>query len=148
MSDIIKNSNKKKPVDEEFAHFVKKYTYNLDELKSNSNYLGNFKWLSESIQTGKSNLKINTVDFIVIKILNRKNDIVNLSRQNSFDVFVLGSFKKYFTTTYKVAQTFSDFYLKMGILPNIISVPRHIFLSNKNIYLNRIRNGVLIYERR
>ena len=114
----------------------------------NQNEIGPFKWLSDSIIEGKAPLKINSVDFIIIKILNRNKQVYKFNRKFEFDVYVIGSFRKLFNPTFMVAQSFADFYLEMGILPNVISVPKHIFLKNTKEYSNKIRNGILIYERR
>jgi hypothetical protein len=36
----------------------------------------------------------------------------------------------------------------MGVLPNIISVPKKELMENTKEYSNKLRNGVLLYERR
>ena len=107
-----------------------------------------FVWLSNSIRNGKVNLKINTVDFIIIKILDRNHNVYKFKTKQSFDVYVIGSFRKFFNPTLKVAEAFADFYLEMGILPNIISIPKHIYIKNIKHFHSKLRNGVLIYERR
>ena len=107
-----------------------------------------FKWLANSIQEGKRPLKINTVDFIVLKILNRNLAVYKFGKKPLFDVYVIGTFRTYFTPAFSVAQAFADFYLEMGILPNIISVPKKELMENKKEYANKLRNGILIYERR
>ncbi|TVL99792.1 MAG: hypothetical protein CV087_16780 [Candidatus Brocadia sp. WS118] len=107
-----------------------------------------FRWLAESIQEGKVNLKVNTVDFIVLKILTKKKKIYKLNRLQSFDVYVIGTFRKFFKPTYKVAEAFAEFYLEMNILPNIIAVPKHVLMNNAKQFANKLRDGVLIYERR
>ena len=107
-----------------------------------------FRWLSDSINQGKYPLKINTVDFIIAKILNRQKQLYRFRRKYSFDVYVFGTFRKTFNPTYRVAEAFADFYLEMKILPNIISIPKHIFMKTPKIFINKIRNGVILYERR
>lgn len=109
--------------------------------------LDQFRWLSESIQYGKAPLKSNTVDFIIIKVLNKRGNVFNFHKKQSFDVYVIGSFRKYFTPTLRVAEAFAEFYLEMAILPNIISVPKHRFLRDLNRYQKKIENGILVYER-
>ena len=106
-----------------------------------------FKWLSNSIQEGKRPLKSNTVDFIVLKILNRNLAVYKFNRKPSFEVYVIGTFRSYFNPTYKVAEAFAEFYLKMGVLPNIISVPKSELMKNTKEYANKLRNGILVYER-
>lgn len=111
--------------------------------------LGPFVWLSDQIYDGKLALRVNTVDFIVAKILNTKGGIYKFNRKRrSFDVYVIGTFKKVFQPTYRVAEALTDFYLEMAILPNIIAVPKHIFMKDTIGFVNRIRGGVLLYERR
>lgn len=110
--------------------------------------IDSFKWLSNSIKDGKKPLKTNSVDFIVIKILNRNLAIYKFQKKPSFDVYVIGTFRTFFTPTYKVAEAFAEFYLEMGILPNIISVPKKQLMENSKKYANKLRNGILIYERR
>ena len=107
-----------------------------------------FRELSRSIYDGKAELKINTVDFIVAKLLGRNKRVYTFDRKESFDVYVFGTFRKYFTPTYKVAEAFAHFYMEIGIMPNIKAVPKHILMNNIKGYVNRIRGGVLIYERR
>lgn len=110
--------------------------------------IGPYEWLAQSIQANKEKIRIETIDYIIVKILNRNKMISTLRRKSSFDVFVIGSFRKYFSATEKVANLFSEFYLEMGVLPNIIVIPKSIFIKYTNNYINKIKNGVLIYERR
>lgn len=107
-----------------------------------------FRWLSDSMIEGKRSLNINTVDFIVIKILDRKLGVYRFYKKPSFDVYVIGTFRTYFNPIFKVAQAFAEFYLEMGILPNIISVPKKELMDNTKEYANKLRNGILLYERR
>jgi len=107
-----------------------------------------FRVITQSIYEGKRPLKLNTVDFIVIKILNRNLNVYRFDRKSSFDVYVIGTFRTYFNPTFKVAQAFAEFYLEMGILPNIISVPKKELMNNTKKYANKLRNGILLYERR
>lgn len=107
-----------------------------------------FRWLAESIAEGKRPLKINSVDFIVIKILNRNLGVYRFNKKPSFDVYVIGTFRSFFNPTLKVSQAFAEFYLEMGVLPNIISVPKKELMENTKEYSNKLRNGILLYERR
>jgi len=107
-----------------------------------------FRWLSHSIYDGKSILKINTVDFIVAKLLGRNKRVYTFDRKDSFDVYVFGTFRTYFKPTYKVAEAFAQFYVEIGIMPNLNAVPKHVLMKNVKGYVNRIRGGVLLYERR
>ena len=108
-----------------------------------------FLWLSKQIYEGKSILKVNTVDFVVAKILDSKGRIYKFSRKRRyFDVYVIGTFRKVFRPTYYVAEALADFYLEMNVLPNIIAIPKHMFMKDARRYTNRIRGGVLLYERR
>lgn len=130
----------------QYNEIIKNNTISLDQVFDNR--IGTFRWLSEMIYEGKYPLKINTVDYIIAKILNKKKNIYDLKRKEFFDVFVIGSFRTTFTPTLKVAESFADFYLEMKVLPNIIAVPKSIFIKNSMIYTNKIRNGVVLYERR
>ena len=107
-----------------------------------------FKWLANSIQEGKRPLKNDTVDFIVLKILNKNLALYRFDKKPLFDVYVIGTFRTYFHPAYNVAQAFAEFYLEMGVLPNIISVPKKELMENTKEYANKLRNGILIYERR
>lgn len=107
-----------------------------------------FKWLAESIVEGKRPLKLNSIDFIVIKVLNRNLGVYHFDKKPSFDVYVIGTFRSFFNPTFKVSQAFAEFYLEMGVLPNIISVPKKELMENTNEFANKLRNGILLYERR
>ena len=131
----------------EYRELILGNVFPLDDI--NQVGLEPFLWLSNEIYEGKALLRINTVDFIVAKILNAKGRIFKFSRQQRyFDLFVIGTFRKVFRPTYYVAEALTDFYLEMNILPNIIAVPKHIFMKNTRGYVNRIKGGVLLYERR
>lgn len=107
-----------------------------------------FLWLSDQIYTGKSVLRVNTVDFIVAKILDSKGRIYKFSRKRRyFNVYVIGTFRKVFRPTYYVAEALADFYLEMNVLPSIIAIPKHVFMKDTRRYANQIRGGVLLYER-
>ena len=129
----------------EYRDLILSNTIRVEEVQDNS--IGPFNCLAESIREGKANLKINTVDFIVLKILNKNGNVFNFERKYAFDVYVLGTFRKIFNPTYRVAEAFAEFYMEMRILPNIIPVPKHILMKNPKEFVNKIRNGVLIYER-
>lgn len=132
--------------EEEYKQFIIKHTLGFEEVQDNN--IWQFNWLKESIYEGKRPLKINTVDFIIFKILTNDLRVYKFYRKKEFDVFVFGSFRKFFNPTTKVADALADFYLEFQILPNIISVPKHILLKHKKEFANKIRNGVRVYERR
>jgi len=130
----------------EIKELIRSKTINIDEVVDQS--IAPFRWLASSIGEGKANLKTNTVDFIVIKVLDKEDRVYKFKTKQSFDVYVFGTFRKYFNPTKAVADAFAEFYLEMGILPNIIAVPKHILIDNQKDVLRKISNGVLIYERR
>ena len=130
----------------DYTGIIKNLTIPVEKFKDDNN-IQPFKWLSDEIYEGKAPLKLNTVQFIVVKILNTKNQSYNLKNKQSFDVYVIGDFRKTFNPVLRVAEAFASFYLEMGILPNIISIPKHILKDNKEL-LYKLKNGVLIYERR
>ncbi|CAN0508681.1 unnamed protein product, partial [Discosporangium mesarthrocarpum] len=82
-------------------------------------YAGRFSWLSDSIYNGKTGIKINTIDYIIANILDRRRNIYKFENKQSFDLYVIGSFRKSFNPTLKVAEALADFYLETKILPNI-----------------------------
>jgi len=129
----------------EYRDLILSNTIRIEEVQDN--FIKPFNWLAESIREGKAKLNINTVDFIVLKILNENGNVYRFERKYTFDVYVFGTFRKHFNPTYKVAEAFAEFYLEMGILPNIIPVPKPISMKNPKEFVNKIRNGVLIYER-
>lgn len=129
----------------EYRDLILSNTIRIEEVQDN--FIKPFNRLAESIREGKAKLNINTVDFIVLKILNKNGNVYRFERKHTFDVYVFGTFRKHFNPTYKVAEAFAEFYLEMGILPNIIPVPKHILMKNPKEFVNKIRNGVLIYER-
>lgn len=129
----------------DYISFIKQNTKPIDEV--NDNFIGAFKWLSQEIYDGKAPLKTNSVHFIVVKVLNRKGITNDIKKKDFFDVYVVGDFRKTFTPVLKVAEAFANFYLEMGVLPNIIPIPKNVIQENKEI-LQKLKNGVLIYERR
>ncbi|HFK5528196.1 hypothetical protein OZ666_07265 [Elizabethkingia sp. HX QKY] len=132
-------------MDENFSDTIRNITVSIDNVDGGSSQA--FQWLSEQIYLSKVPLKTNSVKFIIVKILNKKKESRNISIRPSFDVYVIGEFRKTFNPTLRVAEAFAEFYLEMGILPNIISIPEHILIKNREL-LHKIRNGVRIYERR
>lgn len=129
----------------DYISFIKQNTKPVGEV--NDNFIGAFKWLSQEIYDGKAPLKTNSVQFIIVKVLNRKGITNDIKKKDYFDVYVVGDFRKTFTPVLKVAEAFASFYQEMGVLPNIIPVPKNVIQENKEI-LNKLKNGVLIYERR
>ncbi|OPB99125.1 hypothetical protein BAS10_05535 [Elizabethkingia meningoseptica] len=132
-------------MDENFSDTIRNITVSIDNVDGGSSQA--FQWLSEQIYLSKVPLKTNSVKFIIVKILNKKKEARNISVRPSFDVYVIGEFRKTFNPTLRVSEAFAEFYLEMGILPNIISIPEHILIKNREL-LHKIRNGVRIYERR
>lgn len=130
----------------EYRELILDHTVPITQIEDN--LIEPFRMLSYLIYDGKINLKINTVDFIIAKLIGRDNRIYRFNKKDSFDVYVLGTFRTYFSPTFNVAKTFANFYLEHGIMPNIISVPKHILMNNTKTYVNKIRGGVLVYERR
>lgn len=92
-------------------------------------------------------MKPNSVQFIVAKILTRQAQTVDIRKKDFFNVYVVGDFRKSFTPVLRVAEAFAGFYSEMGILPNIIPLPKHILKKDKEL-LHKLRNGVTLYERR
>jgi len=129
----------------DYISYIKENTKRVETI--DDNFIGSFKWLSQEIYDGKAPLKSNSVQFIVVKILNRKGQTNDVKRRDTFDVYVVGDFRKTFTPALKVAEAFANFYIEMGILPNIIPIPKTVIQDNKEI-LYKLKNGVLIYERR
>jgi hypothetical protein len=129
----------------EYGEIINYYTTPINQVELEN--IEPFRWLSNSIREGKENLTSNTVDFIIIKILDNNKKPYKFIRKKSFDVYVIGTFRKFFNPTLEVAEAFSDFYLEMGLLPNIISVPKNYFLEREQYYSKKIKNGILIYDR-
>lgn len=110
--------------------------------------IGNsFRWLANEINNGKRSLKYDSVDFIVAKILNRNEQPLNFQKINQISLYVIGTFRSEFVPTLKVAEVLAEFYLEMGVLPNIFTITKKEFLGNPKSSLNKIRNGVIIYDR-
>lgn len=129
----------------EVIEYIKNSTRPVEQI--DDNFIGSFKWLSNEIYAGKAPLKSNSVQFIVAKILSRQGQTLDIKKKDFFIVYVVGDFKKSFTPVLRVAEAFASFYSEMGILPNIIPLPKHILKKDKEL-LYKIRNGVLLYERR
>lgn len=129
----------------EIVGYIKKSAISIEEI--DDNFIGIFKWLSREIYEGKSPLKINSVHFIIVKVLNRQKQTLDIRKRDHFDVYVVGDFKKTFSPVLSVAQAFAAFYSEIGVLPNIITLPKHILKKDKEL-LYKLRNGVILYERR
>ena len=108
---------------------------------------GPILWLSEQIQMGKKDLKYNSVDFIICKLLNKKEKLINYKKRDYFNIYVIGTFRSEFIPTMKVAKSFAEFYLEMKVMPNIIPITKKSFLNNLKFSINKIRNGIIIYDR-
>ncbi len=74
----------------------------------NDNFIETFKWLSDGIYQGKTPLKTNSVQFIIVKILNRQGQMVDIRIKDFFNVYVVGDFKKSFTPVLRVAEVFQE----------------------------------------
>jgi hypothetical protein len=131
--------------DTEVIEFIKVSTRPVEQI--DDNFIDIFKWLSNEIYEGKAPLKTNSVQFIIAKILTRQGQTVNIRKKDFFIVYVIGDFKKSFTPVLKVAEAFAAFYSEIGVLPNIIPLPKHILKKNQEL-LHKVKNGVIIYERR
>lgn len=129
----------------EVIEYIKNSTRPVEQI--DDNFISNFKWLSNEIYEGKAPLKSNSVQFIVVKILSRQGQVLDIRKKDFFIVYVVGDFKKSFKPVLRVAEAFANFYSEIGILPSIIPLPKHILKKDKEL-LHKIRNGVLIYERR
>jgi hypothetical protein len=130
---------------DELIDYIKNVTKPVEEIEDN--FIGIFKWLSSEIYEGKAALKANSIQFIVAKILTRKGQTLDLRKREYFNIYVIGDFRKSFTPVIRVAEAFANFYIEMGVMPNIIPLPKSILLENKDL-LNKLNNGVLLYERR
>lgn len=130
----------------DYSELIRRSTipiWQVDEPRANV-----FQWLSQSIIDGKAKLENNTVDFLIAKILKKNGRLYSLERTNSFDLYVLGRFRSNFIPAESVAKALADFYLEINILPIIHPVTKSEFIENKKMYLNKLRGGVLLYERR
>lgn len=134
----------KHPNLDQYRQIVKSRTKTASQLGGSLTFLSN---LSEEIQKGKIDLKTNSVEFMVAKILNKRGDQIDLFRKGYFDLFVLGEFKKSFQPTIKVAEALASFYLEYQILPRLVPVPQAVALQSLERFSRTIENGVLIYER-
>lgn len=110
-------------------------------------YVDTFRWLSDEIYQGKALIETNSVQFIIAKVLNRQHQIRDISRKDSFTVYVVGSFKKSFIPVQRVAEAFANFYIEMGVLPNIIPISQSTLVNHPEL-LPQIKYGILLYERR
>ncbi len=131
--------------EKEVIDYIKSKSQPIEDVEDN--FIGIFKWLSEDIYIGKAPLKTNSVQFILVKILSRQGHTIDIRKKDYFNVYVVGDFKKTFTPVVKVAEAFARFYSEIGILPNIIPLPKHVLKKDKEL-LYKLRNCVLIYERR
>lgn len=131
----------------EYIKTIRQITIPIDKLHRFDPNIAMFKWLSSAIYAGKARLRKNSVRFIIVNILDRNRRVRNIHREPLFDVYVIGEFRKTFTPVLSVAETFSTFYLEMGVLPNIIPIPKHTLIPDSRIF-NKLKNCVLLYERR
>lgn len=136
---------------EQYRQTVRANTLNANEMYKYDLHL--FSQLSEDIEKGKVNLKVNSVEFMVAKVPSRYFPSTNpapidLSRQGYFNLIVLGEFKRTFEPTVKVARALSEFYLEYNILPRLVAIPRSSMLKDLDRLAQIVQNGILLYERR
>jgi hypothetical protein len=131
--------------DSEVVDYIKKSSRSIEQI--DDTLIDNFKRLSSDIYEGKAPLKINSVQFIIAKIFSKEGHLIDIRKKDFFLVYVIGDFKKTFRPVLKVAEAFASFYSEIGILPNIIPIPKHILKKDKD-FLHKLKNGVIIYERR
>lgn len=129
----------------QIANYIKSTTIPISDIDGNS--ISIFKWLSSEIYEGKSQLKSNSIQFIILKILTKQKQTIDIKRRDHFDVYVVGNFRKIFSPVLQIAETFATLYSEIGVLPNIVPVPIYLIKNNKEILYN-LKNGVLLYERR
>lgn len=129
----------------DIIEYIKISTKPIEQI--NDNFIDIFKWLSNEIYRGKAPLRSNSVQFIIAKILSKQGQTIDIRKKDFFIVYIVGDFKKSFTPVLRVAEAFANFYSEIGILPSIVPLPKHI-LKKDIALLHKIKNGVLIYERR
>jgi hypothetical protein len=128
----------------EIIDYIRNSTISLSDI--DDSYISIFKWLSAEIYEGKAPLKTNSVQFIIAKILTRQRQTVDIRTRSQFDVYVVGDFQRTFSPVLRVAEAFATFYSEIGVLPNIIPLPKHRLKKDKGL-LNKLKNGVILYER-
>jgi len=130
----------------EYRQIVLNSTREVEYLNQFNN-AGPIIWLAEQIQGGKRNLKYNSVDFIIGKLLSKDDRLINYQKRDFINIYVIGTFRSEFIPTMKVADALAEFYLEMRIMPNIITISKKEFLDNLRFSINKIRNGIIIYDR-
>jgi hypothetical protein len=130
----------------EYRQIVLNSTREVEYLNQFNN-AGPILWLAEQIRGGKRNLKYNSVDFIIGKLLTKDDRLINYQKRDFINIYVIGTFRSEFIPTMKVADALAEFYLEMRIMPNIITISRKEFLDNLRFSINKIRNGIIIYDR-
>lgn len=130
----------------EYRQIVLNFTREVEYLNQFNN-AGPIIWLAEQIQGGKRNLKYNSVDFIIGKLLTKDDRLINYQKRDFINIYVIGTFRSEFIPTMKVAEALAEFYLEMRIMPNIITISKKEFLDNLRFSINKIRNGIIIYDR-
>lgn len=131
--------------EQELIDHIKNVTHPVDNIEGD--FANSFQWLSNEIYMGKDPLNSNSVHFIIVNILNRQHKTRDIRRQDYFNVYVVGEFRKTFTPVFKVAEALAIFYSEIFVLPNIIPLPKHLLKKDKDL-LQKLKNGVVIYERR
>lgn len=130
----------------QYRQIIDKYTKKVDVL-ANVHGAGILRWLSDEIYYGKRNLKYNSVDFIIGKFLNKQERVIDFSKRSGVTIYIIGTFTNEFIPITKVADALSTFYLEMQVMPFLITISKKQFLADTNSAINKIRNGILIYDR-
>lgn len=114
---------------------------------NNNKFAFDLKFISNEINESKYILQNKSIHFIVLKMFNERWKNIHINDKDFFDVYIIGDFKKVFKPTLTVAKALARFYSEIGILPNLIAVSKEILRQDKDM-LDRLKNGVNIYERR
>jgi len=130
----------------EYRQLIDKYTKSIATL-NNLPGSGVIQWLSEEIYIGKKSLKYNSVDFIIGKFLTKNENLINFQTRDNVNLYIIGTFTNDFIPVAKVANALATFYLEMKVMPNLITISKKQFLSDTTATINKIRNGILIYDR-
>jgi len=139
-------SNSKPNQNIEYRNIILKATKPIEYLNQYSD-IAAIRWLTEQISSGKKDLKYNSVDFIIARLLTRNESLIKYQRKSQIDFYVIGPFRTEFIPIMKVAEAFAEFYLEMLVMPNIITISKRDFLLNIKYSLRKINNGIRIYDR-
>lgn len=129
----------------DYRELIRRQTVRIDSIERAD--FSQLAYLADEIQKGKINLKVNSVQFMIAKVLNSKGRPIDLRRAGYFNLLVLGDFKKTFSPTFKVAQALAVFYQEFQILPRLVVIPQYAATQDLNRFSKIIQDGVLIYDR-